>query len=60
MNQANRLGRRDLLKLGAIGALGLTTIATRWLWQIEQAEAAIAAPLSPDAALQKLLEGNQR
>jgi carbonic anhydrase len=60
MNQANRLGRRDLLKLGSIGALGLTTIATRWLYPIEQAKAAIDPSLSPDDALQKLLEGNQR
>ena len=55
------IGRRNLLKLGAVGAFAA---ATSSLWQVEQAEAAelpsIAPSLSPDAALQKLLEGNQR
>ena len=55
------IGRRDLFKRGAIGALGLTYPL---LWQVKPVQAAeqasIAPPLSPDAALQKLREGNQR
>jgi carbonic anhydrase len=56
------IGRRSLLQLGSIAALGL---ANSLLWQVKQAEAAEStaiAPssLTPDAALQKLVEGNQR
>ncbi|MBD2258588.1 carbonic anhydrase [Pseudanabaena sp. FACHB-2040] len=59
------IGRRDLLKLGSIGALGLTATASNLIWQVKSAQAAessaAARPaLSPDAALQKLVEGNQR
>ena len=55
------IGRRDLLQLGSIAAFGVAIN----LWQAKQAEAAelpAIAPfaLSPAAALQKLLEGNQR
>ena len=57
--------RRDFLKLGVTGAFGLVVTASDLLWQVEQVKAAelpSAAPqsLSPDAALQKLMEGNQR
>lgn len=57
--------RRDFLKLGVTGAFGLVITASDLLWQVEQVKAAelpSAAPqsLSPDAALQKLMEGNQR
>lgn len=57
------IGRRDLLR-GSLGAFGLAAIASN-LWQVKQAQAAelssIAPPsLSPDDALQKLIDGNQR
>lgn len=52
------IGRRDLLKLGSIGALGL---ASNLLWHVDQAEAAELSPsLSPETALKKLMAGNQR
>ncbi len=56
------IGRRDLLKLGSIGALGL---ASNLLWHVQPvraAESSTIAPssLSPAAALKKLVEGNQR
>lgn len=54
------IGRRDLLKRSSIATLGLA--ASTLLWRVEQAEAAeLTTPsLSPDDALQKLMEGNQR
>lgn len=57
--------RRDFLKWGAIGGFGLVVTAGDLFWQIEQVQAAelpSKAPLSldPDAALQKLMAGNQR
>lgn len=56
--------RRDFLKLGATGAVGLTTTASTLLWQVQQAQAAevSSAPssISPNAALKKLMQGNQR
>jgi carbonic anhydrase len=57
--------RRDFLKWGAIGGFGLAVTAGDLLWQVEQVQAAELPPtvplsLSPDAALQKLMEGNQR
>ncbi|OKH56109.1 carbonic anhydrase [Scytonema sp. HK-05] len=57
--------RRNFLKLGVTGAFGLVVTASDLVWQVEQVKAAelpSAAPqsLSPDAALQKLMEGNQR
>jgi carbonic anhydrase len=57
--------RRDFLKLGMTGAFGMMLSASHLLWQVEQAKAAeipSTSPksLSPDAALQKLIEGNQR
>lgn len=60
MSKNGFIGRRDLLKLGSIGALGAATS----LWPLQQAQAAepaIALPsLSPDQALKKLIAGNQR
>jgi carbonic anhydrase len=57
--------RRDFLRLGVTGAFGMMVTASDLLWQIQPALAAevpLAVPqsLSPDAALQKLIEGNQR
>lgn len=60
--------RRDFLKLGVTGAFGMMVTASDLLWQVEQAKAAglpngsSATPqsLNTDAALQKLIEGNQR
>jgi carbonic anhydrase len=57
--------RRDFLKLGMTGAFGMMLTASDLLWQVKQAKAAeipstSAESLSPDAALQKLIEGNQR
>ncbi|MEH2061307.1 MAG: carbonic anhydrase [Nostoc sp.] len=57
--------RRDFLKLGMTGAFGMMLTASDLLWQVKQAKAAeipsnSPESLSPDAALQKLIEGNQR
>ncbi|MEH2355299.1 carbonic anhydrase [Nostoc sp.] len=57
--------RRDFLKLGMTGAFGMMLSASDLLWRVEQAKAAeipstSAESLNPDAALQKLIEGNQR
>ncbi|MEJ6482684.1 carbonic anhydrase [Nostoc punctiforme UO1] len=57
--------RRDFLKLGMTGAFGMILSASDLLWQVKQAKAAeipsnSPESLSPDAALQKLIEGNQR
>ncbi|PMB37950.1 carbonic anhydrase, partial [Fischerella thermalis CCMEE 5330] len=57
--------RRDFLKWGAFGGLGLVVTASDLLWQIKQVQAAelpvtASLSLSPDAALQRLMEGNQR
>jgi carbonic anhydrase len=56
--------RRDFLKLGATGAVGLTATASSLLWQVQQAHAAEASSepsaISPNAALKKLMQGNQR
>ncbi|MGJ5630681.1 carbonic anhydrase [Nostoc sp. CALU 1950] len=57
--------RRDFLKLGMTGAFGMMLSASDLLWRVEQAKADEMHPaptqsLSPDAALQKLVEGNQR
>ncbi|KAB8317024.1 carbonic anhydrase [Tolypothrix campylonemoides VB511288] len=57
--------RRGFLKLGVTGAFGLVVSASDLLSPVEQVKAdelPPAAPqsLSPDAALQKLMEGNQR
>ncbi|MEH2150243.1 carbonic anhydrase [Nostoc sp.] len=57
--------RRDFLKLGMTGAFGMMLSASDFLWRVEQAKAAeipstSAESLTPDAALQKLIEGNQR
>ncbi|WP_375505336.1 carbonic anhydrase, partial [uncultured Nostoc sp.] len=57
--------RRDFLKLGMTGAFGMMLSASDLLWRVEQVKAAeipSTSPesLNPDAALQKLMEGNQR
>ncbi|MFN6568561.1 carbonic anhydrase [Dendronalium sp. ChiSLP03b] len=53
--------RRDFLKLGVTGAFGVMVTASDLLWRVQPAKAAESPQsLSPDAALQKLLEGNQR
>ncbi|MEH2209315.1 carbonic anhydrase [Nostoc sp.] len=57
--------RRDFLKLGMTGAFGMMLSASDLLWRVEQAKAAeipstSTESLTPDAALQKLIEGNQR
>ncbi|MDF5710752.1 MAG: carbonic anhydrase [Nostoc sp. S4] len=54
--------RRDFLKLGVTGAFGMMLTASDFFWQVEQVKAAELPPetLSPDDALQKLIEGNQR
>jgi carbonic anhydrase len=57
MNLAKRLiDRRGFLKLGAAGLL----VASDLCWQNQLAEAAQLSALDPDAALQKLMAGNQR
>ena len=55
----NFIDRRNFLKLGSIAAFGLTSSL---LWQAKQAQASEATTpvVSPDAALQKLVDGNQR
>lgn len=57
--------RRDFFKLGAVGAVGLAATASDGFWLAQGAQAAEAspaasAPLTPDAALDKLIAGNQR
>jgi carbonic anhydrase len=54
------IGRRDLLKLGSIGAMGLISTSSNLFWQVKPAQAAVLPALSPDAALRKLMAGNQR
>ena len=55
----NSIDRRNFLKLGSIAAFGLTSSL---LWQAKQAQASEATTpaITPDAALQKLVDGNQR
>ena len=58
MSQRNGyIGRRDLLKLGSIGAVGLVS---NLVWQVKPTLAAELPTMSPDAALKKLMSGNQR
>ncbi|QIR40217.1 carbonic anhydrase [Tolypothrix sp. PCC 7910] len=55
------LQRRDVLRLGITGTLGMMVTTSDLLWRVQQAQAAEKPqPLSPDEALQKLLEGNHR
>lgn len=55
------IDRRNFLRLGSIGAIGLTA---NLLWRMKPAQAApssiVPSSLSPDEALQKLMAGNQR
>lgn len=57
--------RRDLLRLAVAGAFGMVVSGSDVLGQIQPAQAdenssTVSQSLSPDAALQKLLAGNQR
>ncbi|MFN6560657.1 MAG: carbonic anhydrase [Nostoc sp. ChiSLP01] len=54
--------RRNFLKLGVTGAFGAIATAGDFLWRVEQVKAAELPPqtLSPDAAFQNLIDGNQR
>lgn len=59
------LERRDFLKFVTLGGISLAAAAGDLCWQVGQAMAdeipeSTGQPLSPEAALQKLLEGNQR
>ncbi|RCJ28938.1 carbonic anhydrase [Nostoc minutum NIES-26] len=62
MNQNKHfIERRDFLKLGVTGAFGVMLTASDLLWRVQSAKAAESPQsLSPDAALQKLIEGNER
>lgn len=62
MNQNKHfMERRDFLKLGVTGAFGVMVTASDLLWRVQPAKAAEASQsLSPDAALQKLMAGNER
>ena len=66
MNDKNHwLGRRDILKIGSAAAMGVAATATNVFGNPGRANAAglsAIAPdvLSPDTALQALLDGNQR
>jgi carbonic anhydrase len=60
-----RMERRDFLKLGLMASVGLLTSASDLLWQTQKAQAdeLVAQPsptLDADAALEKLMAGNQR
>jgi carbonic anhydrase len=52
--------RRQLLKLGTASAFGLVVTAGDLFWQVERARGGELTPVTPDAALQKLMAGNQR
>lgn len=54
------IGRRDLFKLGSIGAVGLLATGSNLFWQVRAASADELPSLDPDAALKKLMAGNQR
>lgn len=61
------VGRRDLLKLAGIGGVGLAAAAGGVLWTAREAVEPQQAdaqekpkPVPPDAALQRMIEGNKR
>ena len=64
MNQKNGLmGRRSFLNLTGTGGLALVAAVTGsafWSIQSDRAIAASLEPLSPDDALKRLMDGNQR
>ncbi len=64
MNQNNGLmGRRSFLNLTGTGSMALVTAvmgSAFWSIRSEQANAASLEPPSPDAALQRLMDGNRR
>lgn len=61
-HKTHLIGRRNLLKLGSAGALGLVATASSLFRFAKPAQAAepSVSTLSPNEALQKLIEGNQR
>jgi carbonic anhydrase len=52
--------RRQMLKIGTASAFGLIVTAGDLVWQVEQARGDELPSLTPDAAWQELLTGNQR
>jgi carbonic anhydrase len=59
------IDRRDFFKQSAIGATSLLVAANALFWRTQQAQAVelsatTAQPLEPEAALQKLMAGNER
>jgi len=57
------MGRRSFLNLTGTGGMALVAAVTgiaSWSMQPDQANAASIEPLSPDAALKRLIDGNQR
>ncbi len=59
------MSRRQLLKLAGVGGVGIAaTTASSVLWNAQPAQAAVAQPdvelVNPDAALERLLDGNKR
>ncbi len=54
------IGRRDLLKFGSIGAFSLLATASNLVLPVKDARADEVPALAPDAALKKLMAGNQR
>lgn len=56
----NFIERRDFLQLGITGALGMMVTGGDWLLRVQQAQAATSPSPDADAALQKLMDGNQR
>ena len=64
-DKKNLLGRRDILQIGSVAAIGVAATATNVLGNSRRSDAAglsAISPdiLSPDTALQALLDGNQR
>lgn len=64
MNQNNGLiGRRSLLNLTGTGGMALVAAvmgSTLWATKPARASAATLEPLKPDAAIKRLMDGNQR
>lgn len=57
------MSRRQLLKLAGVGGVGIAATASSVLWNAQPAQAAVVPPdveLSPNAALENLLDGNKR
>lgn len=64
MNYKNNfMDRRKFITLSSVGAFSLAATASNLIWSVQAAQADTGpaiAPLDPEAALQKLLDGNQR